>query len=110
MTQRCHVVVAARRALRQSWKRWKFDRLPRGVAMSKPPAGRRPMGARDAAEAAFKSATTKPIEQQEVARQLPGVRELVSLRIDQDVLEHFRAMGRDWPERINEALRRSIKG
>lgn len=77
--------------------------------MSKPPTGRRPMGARDAAEAAFKSATTKPIERPEAARPLPGVRELVSLRIDQDVLEHFRAMGRDWPERINEALRRSIK-
>jgi uncharacterized protein (DUF4415 family) len=77
--------------------------------MSRPPAGRRPMGARDAAEAAFKSATTKPIVEPTAARPLPGVREQVSLRIDQDVLEHYRAMGRDWQEKINEALRRSIK-
>jgi uncharacterized protein (DUF4415 family) len=76
--------------------------------MMKPPAGRRHIGARDAAEAAFKSATTKPIERPEVAKPLPGVRELVSLRIDQDVLEHFRAMGRDWQDKINQALRRSI--
>jgi uncharacterized protein (DUF4415 family) len=77
--------------------------------MSRPPTGRRSMGARDAAEAAFKSATTKPIEKPDVPRSLPGVRELVSLRIDQDVLEHYRAMGRDWQEKINEVLRRSIQ-
>ncbi|MGC3959207.1 MAG: BrnA antitoxin family protein [Verrucomicrobiota bacterium] len=77
--------------------------------MSRPPDGRRgPPSPRDAAEAAFKSATTKPIEAAKAAPILPGVRELVSLRIDQDVLEHFRAMGRDWQEKINEALRRSI--
>ena len=78
--------------------------------MSRPPANRRPAGARDAAEAAFKSATTKPIERPEGERPIPGVREQVSLRIDQDVLEHFRAMGRDWPDKINEALRRAMKG
>lgn len=32
---------------------------------------------------------------------------LVSLRLDQDVLDHFRATGRGWQARINEALRRA---
>jgi uncharacterized protein (DUF4415 family) len=64
---------------------------------------------RDAAEAAFKVATTKPAEPApRPAPTLPGVREQVSLRIDQDVLEHFRAMGPTWQDRINEALRRAI--
>jgi uncharacterized protein (DUF4415 family) len=33
---------------------------------------------------------------------------LVSLRFDQDVLDHFRATGRGWQARINEALRRVV--
>jgi uncharacterized protein (DUF4415 family) len=77
--------------------------------MSRPPISRRPIGARDAAEAAFRSATTKPIEPEKPEPVLPGVREIVSLRIDKDVLEHFRAMGRDWQDRINEVLRRAVK-
>ncbi len=32
---------------------------------------------------------------------------LVSLRIDKDVLERFRATGPGWQSRINEALRRA---
>jgi uncharacterized protein (DUF4415 family) len=35
------------------------------------------------------------------------VTELVSLRIDQDVLEHFREGGAGGLERINEALRKA---
>jgi len=38
---------------------------------------------------------------------LPGVKELVSLRIDQDVLEHFQEGGPGWQDRINEALRKA---
>jgi uncharacterized protein (DUF4415 family) len=38
---------------------------------------------------------------------LPGVKELVSLRIDQDVLEHFREGGAGWQDRINDALRKA---
>jgi uncharacterized protein (DUF4415 family) len=76
--------------------------------MNKPPHRTpRPMGAREAAEAAFKSTTSKPIE---VAvpetPKLPGVRELVSLRIDQEVLAYFQADGPGWQDRINEALRK----
>jgi uncharacterized protein (DUF4415 family) len=36
------------------------------------------------------------------------VKELVSLRIDQDVLEHFQEGGSGWQDRINEALRKAI--
>jgi uncharacterized protein (DUF4415 family) len=38
---------------------------------------------------------------------LPGVREVVSLRIDKDVLEHFQDGGPGWQDRINEALRKA---
>jgi uncharacterized protein (DUF4415 family) len=33
----------------------------------------------------------------------------VTLSIDRDVLERFRATGADWPERVNEALRNAAK-
>ena len=38
---------------------------------------------------------------------LPGVKELVSLRIDQDVLEFFQEGGAGWQDRINDALRKA---
>jgi uncharacterized protein (DUF4415 family) len=31
----------------------------------------------------------------------------VTLRIDQDVLEHFRATGPGWQDRINDVLRKA---
>jgi uncharacterized protein (DUF4415 family) len=68
---------------------------------------RRPVGARQAAEAAFKTATTKPVEAPPKRPSLPNVKELVSLRIDQDVLEYFQDSGPGWQDRINEALRKA---
>lgn len=64
---------------------------------------------RQAAEAAFKKATTKPpdVAAPRVAA-LPAAREAVSLRIDREVLEKFQEGGAGWQERINAALRRSI--
>lgn len=65
---------------------------------------RRPTSAIDRAEAAFKSATAKP----EVAAKPttpPVGKEMVSLRLDRDVLEHFQEDGPGWQERINAALR-----
>ena len=62
--------------------------------------------ARTEAEAAFKRTTTKVVEAPPKPTALPGVKELVSLRIDQDVLEHFQEGGAGWQDRINEALRR----
>jgi len=75
---------------------------------------RRPSDPRAAAEAAFKAATTKPTDLAKGPAQpvstspsLPGVKEQVSLRIDRDVLDHFREGGPGWQERINAALRKA---
>ena len=40
---------------------------------------------------------------------LPGIKESVTLRLDQDVLDFFREDGPGWQERINAALRRLIE-
>jgi uncharacterized protein (DUF4415 family) len=75
-----------------------------------PDQPRRPRTLNDArteAEAAFKKATKKEPEAVPKRTTLPGVKELVSLRIDQDVLEHFQEGGPGWQERINDALRRA---
>ena len=63
--------------------------------------------ARTEAEAAFKKTTTKLPEAPPKPATLPGVRELVSLRIDQDVLEYFQEGGAGWQDRINDALRKA---
>jgi uncharacterized protein (DUF4415 family) len=69
---------------------------------------RRPIGdSRSQAEAAFKTATTKPLEQPVAPPSIPGVKETVSLRIDRDVLDVFQADGPGWQDRINAALRRA---
>jgi uncharacterized protein (DUF4415 family) len=59
-----------------------------------------------AAEAAFKAATTRPPEASPKSPSLQNAKELVSLRIDRDVLEHFQEGGPGWQDRINEALRK----
>jgi uncharacterized protein (DUF4415 family) len=61
---------------------------------------------RAAAEAVFKP---KPPERLPESPSLPNARELVSLRIDRDVLDHFREAGPGWQDRINEALRKMVK-
>jgi uncharacterized protein (DUF4415 family) len=63
--------------------------------------------ARTEAEAAFKKVTTKPAEPPPKKAVVPGVKEQVSLRIDQDVLEWFQSGGPGWQDRINEALRKA---
>ena len=68
---------------------------------------RRPSDPRQAAEAAFKAATTKPLEAPPKAPSVPNAKELVSLRIDRDVLEHFQESGPGWQDRINEVLRKA---
>jgi len=54
----------------------------------------------------FKKATTKPLEPLPKAPSIQNSRELVSLRIDRDVLEYFQESGPGWQDRINEALRK----
>lgn len=63
--------------------------------------------ARTEAEAAFKKVTKKAPEAPPRTNAIPGVKELVSLRIDQDVLDHFRESGPGWQDRINDALRKA---
>ncbi len=63
--------------------------------------------ARTEAEAAFKRVTTKKTEAPPKQHVVPGVKEQVTLRIDQDVLEHFREGGPGWQDRINDALRKA---
>ena len=69
---------------------------------------RRPTSSRDAAEAAFKTATTKPVELPPSKPSVPNAKEMVSLRIDWDVLDHFQKDGPGWQDRINAALRKLI--
>ncbi len=76
--------------------------------MASPP--RRPRTLSDAkteAEAAFKSVTKKEPEAIPKTAAIPGVKELVSLRLDQDVLEYFQQDGPGWQDRINAALRKA---
>ena len=75
-----------------------FDRPPR-----------RPTTSRDIAEAAFKKATVKPAELPPERPNIPGAKEMVSLRIDRDVLDHFQKDGPGWQDRINDALRTLVK-
>jgi uncharacterized protein (DUF4415 family) len=75
-----------------------------------PDQPRRPRTLNDArteAEAAFKQVTKKEAVAPPKKTALPGVKELVSLRIDQDVLGYFQDGGPGWQERINEALRKA---
>lgn len=69
---------------------------------------RRPAGdARATAEAAFKAATTRPLEAPAPKPSVPHAKEQVSLRIDRDVLDYFQEGGPGWQDRINEALRKA---
>lgn len=64
---------------------------------------------RQAAEAAFKAITTKPVAgpAPKAAPAVPGAKELVSLRIDREVLDYFQEGGPGWQERMNAALRKA---
>jgi len=83
------------------------DGLCYNAAMSRRPT----YDPRAAAEKAFKAVTTKPAElpprPASPPASLPGVKELVSLRIDRDVLDFFQEGGPGWQERINAALRKA---
>lgn len=75
---------------------------------------RRTIGsARDVAEAAFKNVTAKPAPKlpagppAQAKPALPNAKEMVSLRLDRDVLEHFQKDGPGWQERVNAALRKA---
>jgi uncharacterized protein (DUF4415 family) len=62
---------------------------------------------RTEAEKAFKAVTTKPADLPPKTPSLPGAKEMVSLRIDRDVLDFFQEEGPGWQDRINAALRKA---
>jgi uncharacterized protein (DUF4415 family) len=68
---------------------------------------RRTPDVRTAAEKAFKAVITKPAELPPKSPALPGAKEMVSLRIDRDVLDFFQEAGPGWQDRINAALRKA---
>jgi uncharacterized protein (DUF4415 family) len=84
-----------------------FQKLGGDMRMTRPPNRYRPTDPRTAAEAAFKKATSEPASPVSLPKttSLPTGKELVSLRIDRDVLEHFQQDGPGWQDRINAALR-----
>ncbi len=51
---------------------------------------------------AAKAPAADPVAKQPA---VPGARQSVTLRIDEDVLEHFQNDGPGWQDRINAALR-----
>ena len=69
---------------------------------------RRPTNSRDAAEAAFKKATAKPADLPPPRPSIPNAKELVSLRLDREILDHFQEAGPGWQDRINDALRKVV--
>ncbi|TPI28208.1 BrnA antitoxin family protein [Mesorhizobium sp. B3-1-6] len=75
--------------------------------MATPP--RRPTNPMAAAEAAFKP-VKKPAPPIREPATAPNVRELVSIRIDRAVLDHFQEDGPGWQDRINDALRQIVVG
>jgi uncharacterized protein (DUF4415 family) len=95
-------------AMRLCERGWRFA-LPEGGGICyKAGMARRPTDPRTAAEKAFKAITTpKPAEPHPKPTSPPSAKEVVSLRIDRDVLEFFQAGGPGWPERINAALRKA---
>jgi uncharacterized protein (DUF4415 family) len=69
---------------------------------------RRPVNPMDAAEALFKPA--KKVAAAAVERPaVPNTKEMVSIRIDSDVLAHFQDDGPGWQDRINDVLRAAMK-
>jgi uncharacterized protein (DUF4415 family) len=75
--------------------------------MAEPPRRRTGRDPRETAEAAFRKATAPPPLATAAKAALPGVKEQVTLRIDQDVLEYFQKDGPGWQERIVDALRQA---
>jgi uncharacterized protein (DUF4415 family) len=77
--------------------------------MTRPPNRYRPTDAVSVAEAVFKPAAPVAAESVRVERKggVPVLKELVSIKLDSDLIAHFQEDGPGWQERINDALRRA---
>lgn len=69
---------------------------------------RRPTSARDKAEALFAAPKVAPPASSQKRTVLPRTKEMVTLRIDSEVLAHFQNGGPGWQDRINDALRKAM--
>lgn len=67
---------------------------------------RRPISAKDQAEALFKANTPKP-EKRVDRPAIPTGKETITISIDRDVLAYFQDEGLGWRERLNAALRKA---
>jgi uncharacterized protein (DUF4415 family) len=75
--------------------------------MTRQPNRYRPTDALSVAEAVFKPAApaaTEPVRAQRKG-DVPVSKELVSIKLDSDLIAHFQEDGPGWQERINDALR-----
>ena len=75
--------------------------------MARPPNRYRPTDALSVAEAVFKSATPAAAEPAQRKGDVPVSKELVSIKLDSDLIVHFQEDGPGWQERINDVLRRA---
>jgi uncharacterized protein (DUF4415 family) len=77
--------------------------------MTKPPNRYRPTDALSVAEAVFKPATPPAVEpaRAQAKAGVPVLKELVSIKLDSDLIAHFQEDGPGWQDRINDALRRA---
>ena len=77
--------------------------------MTRPPNRYRPTDALSVAEAVFKPATAPADETVSAQRKVgsPVSKELVSIKLDSDLVAHFQEDGPGWQERINEVLRQA---
>ncbi|WP_413989517.1 BrnA antitoxin family protein [Labrys okinawensis] len=65
---------------------------------------RRPSDPWKQAEAAFKPKAAKAVAPPKKPA-IPNAKEVVSLRLDRDLIEHYQAEGLGWQDRINAILR-----
>jgi uncharacterized protein (DUF4415 family) len=66
---------------------------------------RRPSDPWKNAEAAFKPKAPKVAAPAAARPAIPSAKEMVSLRLDRDVIEHYQSEGLGWQDRINAILR-----
>lgn len=65
-------------------------------------------GAARPAKSVMDPAVYAAVTQRRRGRQKAPTKRLISLRLDPDVVEHFRSTGSGWQSRINDALRAAI--
>jgi uncharacterized protein (DUF4415 family) len=66
---------------------------------------RRPSDPWKNAESAFRPKVPKAASPPPKKPAIPNAKELVSLKLDRDVIEHYQAEGLGWQDRINAILR-----